>query len=90
MTAAEMRTHLIEKRAKEAARLKAWALEKLPPMLGILMEGVRADSRCCDSQDEAEAIVALARSLGYTARVDLDDDLGEDYYAVVEAPEATS
>ena len=95
MTAAEMRAHLIEKRTKNAAeaaqiaeqeaeRLRLWASEMLPPMLEALMEGVREDTRCCDSHDEAEAIVSLARGLGYWAEVDCEDD---SYYAVVKAPE---
>ena len=95
MTAAEMRAHLIEKRAKDAAERaqieaqeaelrKAWALEMLPPLLETLKEGIREDSRCCDSRDEAEALVDLARSLGYEADVDMEDDT---YYAVVKAPE---
>ncbi len=94
MTAAEMRAHLIEKRAKDAAERaqieaqeaelrKAWALEMLPSLLETLKEGIREDSRCCDSRDEAEALVDLARSLGYEADVDMEDDT---YYVVVKAP----
>lgn len=101
MTAAEMRAYLIERHreleaarireahehaAREAGRLKAWAPSALARLLETLKRGTHEDSQLCDGRPEADAIVSLARSLGYPARVDIDPESG-DYYAIVMPPE---
>lgn len=97
MTAAEMRAHLIEKRAKDAAeiaqieaqeaeRRKVWAAEQLAPMLETIMQGAHEESRVCDEKRDAAAIVDLACSLGYEASIDFNDE-EDGFYAVVKAPE---
>jgi len=103
MTAAEMRAHLIEKRreleaqravlaaeqaAQEAERLKVWAPVQLAKMLDTLKQGstIEASSSAGD-RVEMQAIVDLARSLGYEANMEMDDREDEVFYAVVKAPE---
>lgn len=94
MTAADMRTFLIEKRAadermaqaKETERLKRWSNSVVATMLETIMKGHREDSKRCNTHADAQAIVDLARSLGYAATVDAHDD-EDSYYAVVKTPE---
>lgn len=102
MTATEMRTHLIEKRreleaqravlaaeqaAQEAERLKVWAPVQLAKMLDTLKSGTRETSSSSGDCVEMEAVVDLARSLGYEANVEMDVYEDEVFYAVVKAPE---
>ena len=93
MTAADMRTFLIEKRAsdermaqaKEAERLKRWSTSVVATMLETIMKGHREDSKRCNTHADAQVVVDLARSLGYAAEVNAHDD-EDSYYAVVHAP----
>ena len=97
MTAADMRTFLIEKRAadermaqaKETERLKRWSNSVVATMLETIMKGHREDSKRCNSHADALAIVNLAQSLGYEAEVSVpsDDPDDDSFYAVVKAPE---
>jgi hypothetical protein len=84
MTAAEMRTYLIEKRAadladakqaaeKKAERVKVWAQETLGAHLELLRQGDHSTYERCE-EHEAAALIELATSLGYAAARDDDDE----------------
>ena len=102
MTAAEMRAHLIERRreleaqralmeaehaAQETERIKVWAPVQLAVMLDTLKQGTAEASTSAGDRVEMQAVVDLARSLGYEAAVEMDDREDEVFYAVVKAPE---
>ena len=101
MTAAEMRSHLSEKRreleaqralmeaehaAQETERIKVWAPVQLAVMLDTLKQGTAEASTSAGDRVEMQAVVDLARSLGYEAAVEMDDREDEVFYAVVKAP----
>ena len=110
MTAAEMRAHLIERRreleaqralmeaehaAQETERIKVWAPVQLAVMLDTLKQGTAEASTSAGDRVEMQAVVDLARSLGYEAAVEIGRFAGmagasgredEVFYAVVKAP----